>query len=362
MNRLKKAASLGFGPLMERGKGDEGGGPPDARRALAPPRTYRSRSRSRDRGGGGGASSGVGGEAQNSAAALAVREHQERRREALRQVLKQASDEPDIDGFLNFAKKPKPSLAVGPKLDVKVSKLDLKISTSTAARATAAASGARPKAGAKAAAKPSEPSEPPPPPELTQRQQDEKVRAEFEAMQRKAKRTVNPDAVFDDEVDKDDRYDNLDYDSEEEDSKRRKKEQKKQREEWRRQRKEELKHQSQKPKTDGSEGSEDEGGKASDDEMTKLEKEEKEAAKMRAQTWRTINNNGRYSKVKGQYVGQLSDRDLDKRIQEEKAKNAGQSLMSEAEAIAKLQKGRGGTGGTGGPGGVGRRSRSPKRT
>jgi len=347
MNRLKKAASLGFGPLMERGKGDEGG-PPDARRASAAPRTYRSRSRSRDRT---GASSGVG-DAPNSSAALAVREQQERRREALRQVLKQASDEPDVDGFLFQAKKPKPSLQVGPKLDVKVSKLDLKISTSTVARATAAASGARPKAGAKAASKPKEPEEPPP--ALTQRQQDEKVTAEFKAMQRKAKLTVDPDAEFDDEEDEGKKDDYGDYDSEEEDNRKRKREQKKQREDWRKQRKEDLKKESQKKNQDGS-GSESDI-KGSDDELTKQQKEEKEASRLRAQTWRTINNNGRYSKVKGQYVGQLSDRDLDKRIQEEKAKNAGQHLMSEAEAIAKIQKGRGGAGG-----GTGR-DRSPKRT
>lgn len=332
MNRLKKAQSLGFGPLMEKKqaveKNEQLGAP--RMKALAPPREFRSRSRS---GGRHGASSGD--LVPGNAAALAVRQQQEARREALRQVLKGGSDEPDLDGFLGQAKKasapsgPKPAAAL--KMDVKVSKLDLKISSSTTARATAAASGARPKAaaGPKGPAPKSKEAE-----ELKQRQQEEKIQAEFEQMQKEAKSKVYGDVEMPASYHDFDEY----YDEEEEDQRKRKREEKKKREEWRKKRREELKKSGVDRKN--KDGSSSESNAEEEDEVKKLMKEQKEDSKLRAQTWRTINNNGRYSKVAGTYVGQLSDRELDKRISDAAAKNAGANLMSEAEVLAKMNKGR----------------------
>jgi len=325
MNRLKKAASLGFGPLMERKQAaDE-----SSRRSSDDRREYRSRSRSRGRGGGSAGASGSGGGDNinpNNPAALAVREQQERRREALRQVLKGPSDEPDLDGFLNFTKKVAPA---APKLDVKVSKMDLKISTNATMRVTAAGAGARPKAGAKAGPAVTREAA-----ALLQRQQEEKTRAEFEQMQRDAKKSVGiteKASARKGEFEADE-----DFDSDEEDRKKDKREQKKNREDWRKKRREELKKGGAKEKGDSESGPED----SDEDEVKKKERLEKEESKARAQAWRSMNNNGRYSKVAGQYVGQLSDRDLDKRISDAAAKSKGESLMSEAEVLAKINKGR----------------------
>mmetsp|Transcript_103344 Transcript_103344/g.183087 ORF Transcript_103344/g.183087 Transcript_103344/m.183087 type:complete len:433 (-) Transcript_103344:85-1383(-) len=360
MNRLKKASRLGFGPLVE---SQEKPGMSAKRPSAAdiPPTTMPNKRRSRSR-------SPRRNSAESYAAVVAVREQQERRREALRAVLKSGTDEPDLDGFLGGTKKtpsgkpaPKSTGSAnskaagkpgGAKMDLRIPaiatqtttttldqasygggpapsglvvpapKLDLKISSGTTARALAAESGARPKAAMKAPAKIKEAEE------LRLRQIEEKVKQDFQEMQK----TAQPGRVF--EEDDGYRSPSEPRDEAEEELRQQKRDEKRKREEWRKKWREQQKRR-EAEKRQAAAQAEDSG---SDEEKEERRKEQAEA-KMRAQTWRTINNNGRYSKVAGTYVGQLTDKDLDKRLQEAEARAGAGPLMTEAEVLAKMRGG-----------------------
>lgn len=226
------------------------------------------------------------------------------------------SDDTDVSSFL-APKRPAAKKAVIPS---KLALQTLNISTHTSMRATASSAGARPKSSMK------------PPEEVIQRQIEEQHAEEFEQMQAEAKKTVEnePHSPEDEEKHKRKARDE-EVDEEELDRLEKKKEERRKREEWRKQRREDKKKQErEKARARGRQDHVSEESESDDNE-------DKDNPTERAKMWSSLNNGGR---IMPKNLGQISDAALDKHLAElERAHNMGNSLMSEAEVLAKLKKG-----------------------
>merc|ERR1712151_1070037 len=92
---------------------------------------------------------------------------------------------------------------------------------------------------------------------------------------------------------------------------------------------EESRRQGHKPAAKSSSSSDEGGGDA-----------EEQDPKQRFMVWRALNNNGVTTRgdVQRKYVGQVTDAALDQRLREHSAAQSSGKLMTEAEALAKLQR------------------------
>merc|ERR1711920_763608 len=115
------------------------------------------------------------------------------------------------------------------------------------------------------------------------------------------------------------------------DEKHRLKREKKKRNEWRRKWRADQKKRRHKKNDDSSE--EDE----SSDRDGSSEERDAETIARRA---REANSDAVTSNLRRNYSGQMSDRDLEKRLKEQQAEDKGSKLMSEAEVLAKIQRNR----------------------
>jgi len=253
-----------------------------------------------------------------------------------------AEDKSDVAGFL-APKGPTAKVSTSnhqvpgaPKVVLQT----LNISMNTSMRATAASAGARPKSAIKApqsvqAAK-----------ELEQRQMDEKAAQEFEQMQREAKRRVMPDTSADEGR-------QSSPEPPDTESLERKKEERRRKDKWRKLRKEERRQEEWQRKQQRKREVEDILY-----EEQREERAERNDAAARANMWRLLNNDGR---IHPKGLGQVSDRDLDQRLQGHAVGGAGRRFPSESEAVTKLKFGIPKTGGLARALGMLRPSRSRSR-
>eukprot|EP00928_Gymnodinium_smaydae_P097881 TRINITY_DN8973_c0_g1_i1.p1 TRINITY_DN8973_c0_g1~~TRINITY_DN8973_c0_g1_i1.p1 ORF type:complete len:443 (-),score=67.97 TRINITY_DN8973_c0_g1_i1:44-1372(-) len=176
---------------------------------------------------------------------------------------------------------------------------------------------------------------------------DESVKAEpkveglLERMQRRPPPTLEPEPS-DDEDDEDAPAPVGDGDDEprskEESEADRRKEERRKRDEWRRKWKEERLR-----VTEQRGGrARDESSDTDDRERRRIITKEKNDAQSRANLWRSINNDGRVYNRSGRTdgdVGQMTDRELDKRLSELQKSSTSERLMSEEEVMAKIRTG-----------------------